>query len=95
MEQKAQGAIEYLLIIVAAVLVVALVVYVITSVMSSGGNDANSAQATEQKQTNTLKCQADVTSLLGTGCTVATAKANCTCCTSTALADSSKIPACK
>jgi uncharacterized protein (UPF0333 family) len=50
MEQKAQGAIEYLLIIGAAILVVAIVIIAVTSVLSQGkaqttggAGDANSA----------------------------------------------------
>jgi len=38
MEEKAQGAIEYLLIIGAAILVVAVVVVALTGVLTSGKN---------------------------------------------------------
>jgi uncharacterized protein (UPF0333 family) len=44
MEQKAQGAIEYLLIIGAALLVVVIVIIAITSITTAGkaqNNDAN------------------------------------------------------
>ena len=41
MEQKAQGAIEYLLIIGAAILVVAIVIIAVTSVLQQGQNQGN------------------------------------------------------
>lgn len=46
MEQKAQGAIEYLLIIGAAILVVAIVILLMTGIISGGNDqaiDANTA----------------------------------------------------
>lgn len=42
MEQKAQGAIEYLLIIGAAILVVAIVIIAITSVVGTGKGNVTS-----------------------------------------------------
>lgn len=42
MEQKAQGAIEYLLIIGAAILVVAIVIIALSGVLTSAKNDQNS-----------------------------------------------------
>ena len=42
MEQKAQGAIEYLLIIGAAILVVAIVIVALTTMMTTG-KDAQAA----------------------------------------------------
>ncbi|MFA5931226.1 MAG: class III signal peptide [archaeon] len=56
MEQKAQGAIEYLLIIGAAILVVAIVIIAITSVVGSGKGqvDANTA-ADELDDLNALR----------------------------------------
>ena len=92
MKIRGQGAIEYLLIIVAVVLVVALVVYTITSVTNSGGNDANNAQMFQQKQTNTLKCRLDLNAL--NGCTTGALKTTCNCCINTSLADKNKIPGC-
>jgi hypothetical protein len=44
MEEKAQGAIEYLLIIGAAILVVAIVIVAITSVLSQGKTSNTGSQ---------------------------------------------------
>ena len=57
MEEKAQGALEYLLIIGAAIIVVAVAVYAVMSV-ASGSNtymdDANAAIARDLKDLNSL-----------------------------------------
>lgn len=47
MEEKAQGAIEYLLIIAAAILVVAIVILAVTGALS-GGQDQGDAAITDQ-----------------------------------------------
>ncbi len=45
MEEKAQGAIEYLLIIAAAILVVAIVILAVTGALSGGQTQGDSAIA--------------------------------------------------
>ena len=90
MEQKAQGAIEYLLIIGAAILVVAIVIIAITSVMQAGQGDNNDAKLAQEKQSNTLKCQSDVNAMGGTGCS-ATAKTSCNCCKIAQNVDTTKV----
>jgi len=93
MEQKAQGAIEYLLIIGAAILVVAIVIIAITSVMQAGQGDNNDAKLAQEKQSNTLKCQSDINAM--GGCTVASPKVACSCCSKTlATVDASKVTSC-
>ena len=61
MEQKAQGAIEYLLIIGAAILVVAIVVVALSGIVTSGtsASDANAVKDTY----NSLNCQKDVNAM--------------------------------
>ena len=79
MDQKAQGAIEYLLIIGAAILVVAIVIVAITSVVGSNKTVSTGDQV---RASNTLKCTSNMTSLGGT-CTVDGAgdyAATCNCC---------------
>jgi hypothetical protein len=63
MERKAQGAIEYLLIIGAAILVVAIVIIAVTSVLSQGKGTGDQAMQDEKKQQDTLRCTADCTAL--------------------------------
>jgi hypothetical protein len=63
MEKKAQGAIEYLLIIGAAILVVAIVIIAITSVLNTSKTSGETALTDQQKQQNTLRCTADCTVL--------------------------------
>jgi uncharacterized protein (UPF0333 family) len=58
MEEKAQGAIEYLLIIGAAVLVVAIVISVMVGMVSTGGSQtakANSDYNGQVRDLNSLK----------------------------------------
>jgi cell division protein FtsL len=55
MEQKAQGAIEYLLIIGAAILVVAIVIIAITAITSSGKSQVMDANQTIGTDYNGLK----------------------------------------
>ena len=60
MEQKAQGAIEYLLIIGAAVLVVAIVITVVISMLQQGkvqGGQANNDYNSQMTDLNQLKKQ--------------------------------------
>jgi hypothetical protein len=87
MEEKAQGAIEYLLIIGAAILVVAIVIIAITSVMGGGQKGLNEGLTAEQKASNTGRCQLDITVLgdvdadpIVCATTNATTKAECKCC---------------
>ena len=66
MEQKAQGAIEYLLIIGAAILVVAIVVVALSGIVTSGtkASDTNTISGTY----DSLNCQKDINALgAGTG----------------------------
>ncbi|MCX6803673.1 MAG: hypothetical protein NTY48_03830 [Candidatus Diapherotrites archaeon] len=63
MELKAQGAIEYLLIIGAAILVVAIVLLALTGALNSGTTQGSNAQETQQEQSQKLKCLADCTNL--------------------------------
>ena len=103
MEKKAQGAIEYLLIIGAAILVVAIVIIAITSVLNTSKTTGETALTDQQKQQNTLRCINDINALGNqngkTGCTVgltvpATAKSDCNCCL-TAKTDVTQITLCK
>lgn len=55
MEEKAQGAIEYLLIIGAAILVVAVVIIALTGVLSSSKSTATSTQGEVGLDLNKLK----------------------------------------
>ena len=55
MEQKAQGAIEYLLIIGAAILVVAVVIIAITTVLQAGRTGTNGTTADYNSSLNGLK----------------------------------------
>jgi len=55
MEQKAQGAIEYLLIIGAAILVVAIVIVAMTGIVGSGKNAGTGATSDYNKDINALK----------------------------------------
>jgi len=70
MEEKAQGAIEYLLIIAAAVLVVAIVIIAVTGVLSGGTGQGDEAITAEQEAQLALGCQTDcnytVTNAAGT-----------------------------
>ena len=79
MEQKAQGAIEYLLIIGAAILVVAIVIIAITSVVGSGKTSVTS----DANQLNSLKCTKDINALGNvlnkTGCGLTGNDVNCIC----------------
>ena len=78
MEQKAQGAIEYLLIIGAAILVVAIVIIAITSVVGTG-----KTQVGDTNQINSLQCTKDINYLgnvaTKTGCGTTGNDANCIC----------------
>ena len=57
MEERAQGAIEYLLIIGAAILVVAVVVIALTGVLGGAKTQANGADV--NGTTEKLQCQAN------------------------------------
>ncbi len=57
MEEKAQGAIEYLLIIGAAILVVAIVIIAVTGALGQGtkqGGDANKVQVDAYNDLNSM-----------------------------------------
>ena len=75
MEYKAQGAIEYLLIIGAAILVVAIVIVALSGIVNTGTTqtDANTVNATN----DSLQCQQDKNTFKD--CT-ATYGGTCTCC---------------
>lgn len=73
MEERAQGAIEYLLIIGAAILVVAVVVIALTGVLGGAKDTSDTATGATTGANNDLLCQADCTSLgantgAGTSC---------------------------
>jgi predicted PurR-regulated permease PerM len=51
---KAQGAIEYLLILGAAILVVAIVVVAVTNIIQQGQTQTNSSTSSQQKAVNDL-----------------------------------------
>jgi len=57
MEQKAQGAIEYLLIIAAAILVVAIVILAVTGALSGGQDQGTEAMTAQQESQMKLGCQ--------------------------------------
>jgi ABC-type protease/lipase transport system fused ATPase/permease subunit len=85
MEKKAQGAIEYLLIIGAAILVVAIVIIAITSVLNTSKTSGETALTDQQKQQNTLRCMSDINALglIGTtDCSISAGgtMAACKCC---------------
>ena len=54
MEEKAQGAIEYLLIIAAAILVVAIVILAVTGALSGGQDQGNQAVGDQNDAFNDL-----------------------------------------
>jgi len=54
MEQKAQGAIEYLLIIGAAILVVAIVIIAVTSVLQQGQTQTTGGATDQNNAFNDL-----------------------------------------
>ncbi len=54
MEEKAQGAIEYLLLIAAAVVVVAVVITMMIGLLSTGGTQADAANSDYNGQLNDL-----------------------------------------
>ena len=58
MDQKAQGAIEYLLIIGAAILVVAIVIIAVSGVLTGAKNDQNGLDDVNTAK-NTLKDDAN------------------------------------
>jgi len=57
MEEKAQGAIEYLLIIAVAILVVAIVILAVTGVLTGGQDQGTDALTAEQEAQMGLGCQ--------------------------------------
>jgi len=63
MEQKAQGAIEYLLIIGAAILVVAIVIIAVTSVLGQGKTQTTGGAADQNTAIFKLNCMNDCNSL--------------------------------
>ena len=69
MEQKAQGAIEYLLIIGAAILVVAIVIIAVTSVLQQGQTQGTQGANDQNVQNQKLQCMSDANALGGSGTT--------------------------
>ena len=63
MDNKGQGAIEYLLIIAAAILVVAIVILALTGALGSGQDQAGQSVTDQNAQQNVLKCNFDCNSL--------------------------------
>jgi len=59
MEEKAQGAIEYLLIIAAAILVVAIVILAVTGALGGGTGQGDEAITAQQEAQMELGCQTD------------------------------------
>jgi len=59
MEYKAQGAIEYLLIIAAAIIVVAIVIVAMTGLMGTGQGNIDTAGATVQLNMDIQQCTAN------------------------------------
>ncbi len=77
MERKAQGAIEYLLIIGAAILVVAVVVIALTGITSAGQDQVDTNAIGDA--TESLQCTKDI-NYLGE-CSSLDPPAGCACCT--------------
>jgi len=67
MEEKAQGAIEYLLIIAAAILVVAIVILAVTGALGGGQDQGEEAMTAQQEAQMELGCQTSCDYTLDTG----------------------------
>jgi len=71
MDRKAQGAIEYLLIIGAAILIVAIVILAVTGILSGGQTTAGGANSDVNSATgglSQLQCNGNCTALDGNAC---------------------------
>ena len=76
MEQKAQGAIEYLLIIGAAILVVAIVILAVTGALSASRSDVNGSNNDVNNSLQGVRCSGNC-QVLGSCGTSATATSGC------------------
>jgi len=71
MDRKAQGAIEYLLIIGAAILIVAIVILAVTGILSGGqtaATGANSDVNTANSGLSDLQCKSNCSAMTAGGC---------------------------